>query len=80
MEVISLVIMNKDDRNNDNITKLAKLLKTVSGSDSEVSLMFEKNHAHIVIKDNGAIKVTKTEEEIAEKYIKKESPERLIEL
>lgn len=78
MKVISLVILNKDERNNEHITKLAKLLKTVSSS--EVSLMFEKNHAHIVIRDNGAIKVTKTEEEIAEKYIKKESPERLIEL
>jgi Mn-dependent DtxR family transcriptional regulator len=78
MKTISLVVLNKGEKNRAKIIELAKLLKTVSGS--EVSLMFEKNHAHIVIKDNGAIKVTKTEEEIAEKYIKKESPERLIEL
>lgn len=78
MKTISLVVLNKGEQNRAKIIELAKLLKTVSSS--EVSLMFEKNHAHIVIKDNGAIKVTKTEEEIAEKYIKKESPERLIEL
>lgn len=78
MKTISLVVLNKGEKNRAKIIELAKLLKTVSNSN--VSLMFEENHAHIVIKDNGAIKATKTEEEIAEKYIKKESLERLIEL
>lgn len=78
METISLVVLNKGEKNSDKIIELAKLLKTVSNSN--VSLMFEENHAHIVIEDNGTIKVAKTKKELAEKYINKESPERLIRL